>query len=290
MENRTIFAFTENDLRFVLYGQNISSENNMKDIFYPPYLPLPHQVTITRSTLPGARLGVFATSKIKPGTEMGPYVGTIVHHGDLDSTSDNTKTWEVFDKDGRVLYYLDGGTRTPASWLTCVQCARSELEQNLEVVQAGKDIYYRALRDIEPEEELLVWYGRSQNLYMGIPGPDLDDVSNIKGNNNKLVDLDRRSDNEESEITSGKLRCVLCRRGFNSRSNLRSHMRIHTLEKPFTCKFCNRRFSQSSTLRNHVRLHTGEKPYRCQICTNSYSQLAGLRAHQRSARHKPNTT
>ena len=56
----------------------------------------------------------------------------------------------------------------------------------------------------------------------------------------------------------GKLKCVLCRRGFNSRSNLRSHMRIHTLEKPFSCKYCSRCFSQSSTLRNHVRLHTGK--------------------------------
>ncbi|XP_075543792.1 uncharacterized protein LOC142578274 [Dermacentor variabilis] len=86
---------------------------------------------------------------------------------------------------------------------------------------------------------------------------------------------------------SGRLKCVVCRRGFNSRSNLRSHMRTHTLEKPFACKFCGRSFSQSSTLRNHLRLHTGERPYKCLVCQRAYSQLAGLRAHQRSARHRP---
>lgn len=86
---------------------------------------------------------------------------------------------------------------------------------------------------------------------------------------------------------AGRMRCVICHRGFNSRSNLRSHMRIHTLDKPFVCRFCNRRFSQSSTLRNHVRLHTGERPYKCQVCQSAYSQLAGLRAHQKSARHRP---
>ena len=86
---------------------------------------------------------------------------------------------------------------------------------------------------------------------------------------------------------NGRLKCTICRRGFNSRSNLRSHMRIHTLEKPFQCKYCKKSFSQSSTLRNHTRLHTGEKPYKCTVCHFAYSQLAGLRAHQKSARHKP---
>ena len=67
-----------------------------------------------------------------------------------------------------------------------------------------------------------------------------------------------KTDSVETEQTgSSKWNCVLCHRSFNSRSNLRSHMRIHTQEKPFTCKFCSRQFSQSSTLRNHVRLHTG---------------------------------
>lgn len=61
------------------------------------------------------------------------------------------------------------------------------------------------------------------------------------------------SDDERKKVS-----CVLCHKGFNSRSNLRSHMRTHTNQKPFHCKTCGRRFSQSSTLRNHVRLHTGK--------------------------------
>lgn len=89
------------------------------------------------------------------------------------------------------------------------------------------------------------------------------------------------------EVPIGRMKCTICFRGFNSRSNLRSHMRIHTAEKPFQCKYCRKSFSQSSTLRNHVRLHTGEKPYKCNVCNCAYSQLAGLRAHQKSARHRP---
>lgn len=98
------------------------------------------------------------------------------------------------------------------------------------------------------------------------------------------------SSSPPSSSASSRMRCVICHRGFNSRSNLRSHMRIHTLDKPFACRFCNRRFSQSSTLRNHVRLHTGERPYKCHVCQSAYSQLAGLRAHQKSARHRPTGT
>lgn len=95
------------------------------------------------------------------------------------------------------------------------------------------------------------------------------------------------SQDQKGSAVPGRLKCTLCRRGFNSRSNLRSHMRIHTMEKPFQCKYCKKSFSQSSTLRNHVRLHTGEKPYKCKVCHFAYSQLAGLRAHQKSARHRP---
>uniref|UniRef100_A0A8C7XPA1 PR domain zinc finger protein 12 n=1 Tax=Oryzias sinensis TaxID=183150 RepID=A0A8C7XPA1_9TELE len=237
-------------------------------------LVLPSEVIIAQSSVPGEGLGIFSKTWIKAGTEMGPFTGRLVSPEHIDLYKNNNLMWEVFNEDGTVRYFIDASQEDQRSWMTYIKCARNEQEQNLEVVQIGSSIFYKAVETIPPDQELLVWYGNSHNTFLGIPGipgGDEEQTKKSKSGNNCL----------------GRMRCVICHRGFNSRSNLRSHMRIHTLDKPFVCRFCNRRFSQSSTLRNHVRLHTGERPYKCHVCQSAYSQLAGLRAHQKSARHRP---
>ncbi|XP_052224369.1 PR domain zinc finger protein 12-like [Dreissena polymorpha] len=262
---------------------------------------LPPELIIFPSTIPGSNLGVFCATSIKHGTKMGPYPGRIVTSCDCRNKPMD-KCWEILLPNNALLAYLNADS-CHDNWLANVQCARAETEQNLELVQVGSQIYYRATKDIQRGDELLVWYGASYTLYMGLPvtsghttkplaisgdvnvepvtSVDVINEQSLKNTNTDKKDLTREANDDH------RWRCVLCRRGFNSRSNLRSHMRIHTLERPFTCSYCARRFSQSSTLRNHIRLHTGEKPYTCVTCKSSYSQLAGLRAHQRSSAHRP---
>ncbi|KAK5933164.1 hypothetical protein CgunFtcFv8_004813 [Champsocephalus gunnari] len=259
-------------------------------------LVLPSEVIIAQSSVPGEGLGIFSKTWIKAGTEMGPFTGRLMSPEHIDLYKNNNLMWEVFNEDGTVRYFIDASQEDQRSWMTYIKCARNEQEQNLEVVQVGSSIFYKAVETIPPDQELLVWYGNSHNTFLGIPGiPGGDEEQTKKTKTDEFHTCEgsssssscSSSSSSSSSISVGRMRCVICHRGFNSRSNLRSHMRIHTLDKPFVCRFCNRRFSQSSTLRNHVRLHTGERPYKCLVCQSAYSQLAGLRAHQKSARHRP---
>lgn len=42
-------------------------------------------------------------------------------------------------------YFIDASQEDQRSWMTYIKCARNEQEQNLEVVQIGSSIFYKAV-------------------------------------------------------------------------------------------------------------------------------------------------
>ena len=58
-------------------------------------VPVPVEVTVKPSLIPGAGLGVFSTTTIKKRVRMGPYEGEKIGKSDMGDLCNTAYAWEV---------------------------------------------------------------------------------------------------------------------------------------------------------------------------------------------------
>ena len=64
---------------------------------------------------------------------------------------------------------------------------------------------------------------------------------------------------EDLVMKDGKaFKCRLCLKLFTRMSGLRTHIRMHTGQRPFKCAECSFAFTTSRALKMHMRIHTGK--------------------------------
>ncbi|XP_059615366.1 zinc finger protein 26-like [Phlebotomus argentipes] len=82
---------------------------------------------------------------------------------------------------------------------------------------------------------------------------------------------DRHTEIHKEQIKS--FECEICHQKFREKYKLKTHMSIHTLERPFACDICNKTFRLKHLLDNHRNRHFPAEKVECFYCRKAVKYL-----------------
>lgn len=75
-----------------------------------------------------------------------------------------------------------------------------------------------------------------------------------------------------------------CGKEFKAYGHLSDHLKRHYNIRPFECHICKAAFSRRNTLKTHIMIHTGEKPHLCPFpgCGKRFSEKGNMKTHAKT--------
>ncbi|XP_041425123.1 PR domain zinc finger protein 10 isoform X4 [Xenopus laevis] len=184
--------------------------------------PIPNRPVLTRAraSLPLVLYidrflgGVYSKRRIPKRTQFGPLEGPLVKKTELKDSYIHLKVALNSPVDSEGAFQEDRwfelSEESLCNWMMFVRPAQNHLEQNLVAYQYGQHIYYTTIKNIEPKQELKVWYAASYAEYV----------------NQKIHDITQ----EERKVLREQEKnwpCYECNRRFMSSEQLQQHLNSH---------------------------------------------------------------
>ncbi|KAM6107582.1 PR domain zinc finger protein 10 isoform 3-T6 [Pterocles gutturalis] len=187
-----------------------------------PLHPIPNRPVLTRAraSLPLVLYidrflgGVFSKRRIPKRTQFGPVEGPLVRQTELKDCYIHLKVsldkGDRKDRDLQEDLWFELSSEALCNWMMFVRPAQNHLEQNLVAYQYGHHIYYTTIKNVEPKQELKVWYAASYAEFV----------------NQKTHDISE----EERKVLREQEKnwpCYECNRRFMSSEQLQQHLNSH---------------------------------------------------------------